>query len=139
MAGQRQVQRRVLDQDRPSKRVLSAADIAGDAVQGRGGPGEGQEVGLVDAAMGAPGQVLGDHERREPVGQGLQGGQVIGVRIGVGGQRQAHPVQRQRMPGADRLQPAQARPAGGHVVLGMDLEPQARRPWRPGPRHSAAI
>ena len=36
--------------------------------------------------------------------------------------RQPDPVQRQRIAGADRLQPAMRRPAVAHVSLGVDLE-----------------
>ena len=53
-----------------------------------------------------------------------QRGQVLAVRIGVGGQGQAHPVQRQRTAFANGFQGRQTRAAGRHVVLGMDLEPQ---------------
>ncbi len=64
----------------------------------------GNELRLI-----APGDF---HEPREMV-------QVQGRRRS---DRQADAVQRQPVVGADRLEPAVGRPAGAHVVFGMDLE-----------------
>ena len=49
----------------------------------------------------------------------------LDVRRPAAGERERDTVQRQRVFAPDGFQPRQARPALDHVVLGMDLEPQA--------------
>jgi len=71
--------------------------------------------------------VLGDECRPQSVDQRGEAAQVIGVGLRRGGERKRDAVQRHRMPGADRLEPGEPRPACDQVVLGLDLEPESVR------------
>jgi hypothetical protein len=122
-----QVVRRVLDGDAAADRVLHPRHVAGHAGQCLVAARHRQEIGEDEAAAPGPGEVLGDEHRLDAPHQRREAGELGGVERLAAGQRQRHAVQRHRVLGADRLEPRQARPALHEVVLGMDLEPQARR------------
>ncbi len=132
------VVRRVLDRDRPAERVLHAADVVGDAGERLVGARERQQVGVIRATPRRPREVLGDERgsMRSTSAPSRRRWSAIGPLRGS--QRERDAVQRDRMPGADRLEPREPRPALDQVVLGMDLEPQPVRRARRAPRRSAA-
>ena len=129
VAVDRQVVRRVLQRRsvRPSA-SCTCGDVGADRGQRFAAARKGQQVGQVVRAAPRPGEMLGDQRRLDPPHQRGQAGQRLRIRRLGAGERQRDAVQRQRMDAADRFQPGQPRPAGDQVVLGMDLEPQARRP-----------
>ena len=123
--GQGQIGGRVLDQHPSPQGLLRLVQMVADQVQHLAASGYGQQVGMIDAATPRPGQVLGHHKGFEPIDQGAKTGQMLEVRAFIPGQGQTHAVQRQGPGGPDRLQPRQAGAAGDHVVLRVNLEPQA--------------
>jgi hypothetical protein len=125
VARHRQIGRWVLDQQPAPQSVLRFVDVAADQRQHFAAARNGQQVRVIDPAPLRPGQVLGHHEGLEAVDQGAISGQMLAIRAFVPGQGQADPMQGQRPARTDALQPGQARPARDHVVLGVDLEPQA--------------
>ncbi len=122
-----QVVRRILDGDPPPERFLHAVDVVADARERLRVARKRQQVGMVGAAPGRPGEVLGDQRRLESIDQGGQSRKVCRVGFGIGRQRHADAVQRKRVPRANGFQPRQARTAVDHVVFRMDLEPQTVR------------
>ena len=67
--------------------------------------------------------MLREHARPVAFVERLQALEVRAVERTFGADRQADAMQRQRIAVADRRQIAVRRPAGAHVVLGVDLEP----------------
>lgn len=68
--------------------------------------------------LGYPHGLEAANKFREP-------GKMGGVGLRIRGERERDAMQRNRMPLAYRRQPREARPAIDHVVLGMNLEPEA--------------
>lgn len=66
--------------------------------------------------------MFGEERRPVAVEQDAQAAEMVRVERPVGADREADPVDRQRIAGADGGQVPVRRPAGTHVVLGMDLE-----------------
>ena len=127
-----QVVRRVLDRDAAARaRPACAPMLARDALQRRGRAREGQQVGKVAPVHARPGQVLGDQRRLDAPHQRGEARQMLRRRAAR--RRRATARRRAATPdGAARIASSQPqpRPAVDHVVLGMDLEPQARRVGR---------
>ena len=124
---QGQIQGGIFDQQSASQGVLGAADVVRHLGQQSAGAWKRQKVWMVDAGPPGPGQMFGHRERFITVRQCSQTRQVAEVGRLIGSERQAHPVERQRLVPPDGLQPGQPGAALDHVVLGMDLEPQTGR------------
>ena len=72
--------------------------------------------------MARPGEMLGDERRLVALGKRREARKMGEVERFGRADRQADAVQRKRIERADRLEPPVRRPAGAHVVLGVDLE-----------------
>ena len=116
------VGRRVLEQHARRQRLLRLVDVAADDGQRLVVVGQRQQVGEEALVVARPGEVLGKLRRLVAADQALEPRQVVAVERPRRADRQPDPMQRQRIAGADRLQPAMRRPAVAHVGLGVDLE-----------------
>ena len=127
MAVDFQVVRRVFDSDALLQRVLRPGHIVGNSRERLAGARKRQQVGVVGAAPGGPGEMLGDQCGPDAPREPGQPCEVLRIRFGIGSERLGDTVQRDCVFRADCLQPCEARAAGDHVILGMHLEPQPFR------------
>ncbi len=89
--------------------------------------GHRQQVGQAARAEPRPSEVLGDEKRIKPLDRAARALEVGEIGPLMPAERKADAVQRQRLRMAQRFKHGEARAAVYHVVLGMDLEPQAVR------------
>ncbi|ODR99207.1 hypothetical protein AUC68_04145 [Methyloceanibacter methanicus] len=115
--------RRVFEKHLPAHRILHFTDVFADAGQCLLGIGERQEVVEIDGIVARPGQVLGEQGRFVAVGERAQTGKMAGIERPGAADGQPDAMQRERIPLADGRQIGMGRPAGPHIVLGVDLEP----------------
>lgn len=85
--------RGIFDGDAPLQGILRAGNVAGDARQRRTGTRERQQVGVVGAAPGRPGEVFGYQRRLNAPRQRGQSLQMRRVRFGIRGERKRDTMQ----------------------------------------------
>ena len=115
--------RRVLEEHAAADGLLHLVDVIGDPAERSLVIGKRQQVVVEDRVVARPGEMLREQARLVAVDQMPEALEVVPVEGPGGADRQADPVQRQRIALADGAEIAMRRTAGAHVVLGMDLEP----------------
>ena len=86
MAVERDVERGILDQDRPAERRLDDVDVAADPEQRLGRARERQQIGEIAPVLDGPGEMLRNQEGLEPIGQPFQPGDVGAIGLARAGE-----------------------------------------------------
>jgi len=127
MARQVDIVGRILHHDRAAKRVLDACDIVDGDAERLASSRERQEVGMVGAVPFLPGKMVRHRPRLDPIDQLAKPSEVVGARRLDRGEGQADAMHRDRKALGQRAKRSEPGAAIDHIILGVNLEPQASR------------
>ena len=117
----------ILNQNLPTEGVLHSADIGGAASQHFIRARNGQQIWEATTIETRPGQVLRNESWLKAIDEALESGKMVWIGFGSSGQGHPDAMKRELALSADFLEHCQARTAGNHVILGVNLEPKSRR------------